>query len=100
MLLKGPDLLSPLPKVLSQFRQFPVAVCGDIMEMFHQIKIRAPDNQSQRFLFRDSPSEYPSVYVMDVATFGATCSPASAQYIKKPERGGVFQGLSTGDSCD
>lgn len=47
-LLKGPDLLTPLPQVLCHFRQFPVAVCGDIMEMFHQIKIRFPDCQSQR----------------------------------------------------
>ncbi|XP_062533380.1 uncharacterized protein LOC134202389 [Armigeres subalbatus] len=81
-LLKGPDVLSPLPKVLCCFRQFPVAICGDIMEMFHQIKIRIPDRQSQRFLFRDNPSHHPEVYVMDVATFGSTCSPASAQYIK------------------
>ncbi|XP_055632634.1 uncharacterized protein LOC129773105 [Toxorhynchites rutilus septentrionalis] len=73
LLLKGPDLLTPLPQVLSQFRQFPVAVCGDIREMFHQIKI-----QSQRFLWRSTPT----VYVMDVATFGSTCSPASAQYVK------------------
>ncbi|XP_058817361.1 uncharacterized protein LOC131680666 [Topomyia yanbarensis] len=52
------------------------------MEMFHQIKIRAPDCQSQRFLFRDHPSGCPQVYVMDVATFGSTCSPASAQHVK------------------
>lgn len=81
-LLKGPDLLTPLPQVLCQFRQFPVAVCGDIMEMFHQIKIRAPDCQSQRFIFRNNPAEHPQIYVMDVATFGATCSPASAQHVK------------------
>ncbi|XP_055622958.1 uncharacterized protein LOC129766451 [Toxorhynchites rutilus septentrionalis] len=82
LLLKGPDLLTPLPQVLSQFRQFPVAVCGDIREMFHQIKIREPDRQSQRFLWRSTPIEPPTVYVMDVATFGFTCSPASAQYVK------------------
>ncbi|XP_062703926.1 uncharacterized protein LOC109409081 [Aedes albopictus] len=81
-LLKGPDLLTPLPKVLYQFRQYPVAVCGDIMEMFHQIRIRSPDNQSQRFLFREKPTDHPNVYVMDVATFGSTCSPASAQFVK------------------
>ncbi|XP_055622225.1 uncharacterized protein LOC129765813 [Toxorhynchites rutilus septentrionalis] len=80
-LLKGPDLLIPLPKVLSQFRQYPVAVCGDLMEMFHQFKIRHPDCQSQRFLSRKRPTDPPQVYVMDVGTFGSTCSPASAQYI-------------------
>ncbi|XP_058828571.1 uncharacterized protein LOC131688382 [Topomyia yanbarensis] len=81
-LLKGPDLLTPLPTVLSQFRQFPIAVCGDIKEMFHQIKIREQDRQSQRFLWRDNPTDRPQIYVMDVATFGSTCSPASAQYVK------------------
>ncbi|XP_058449314.1 uncharacterized protein LOC131429280 [Malaya genurostris] len=81
-LLKGPDLLAPLPAVLSRFRQFPVAVCGDIKEMFHQLSIREEDRMAQCFLWRNSPSESIEVYVMDVATFGATCSPASAQYIK------------------
>ncbi|XP_062713670.1 uncharacterized protein LOC134290528 [Aedes albopictus] len=81
-LLKGPDLLTPLPKVLYQFRQYPVAVTGDIMEMFHQIKIRSPDCQSQRFLYRENTTDVPRIYVMDVATFGSTCSPASAQYAK------------------
>ncbi|XP_055622896.1 uncharacterized protein LOC129766396 [Toxorhynchites rutilus septentrionalis] len=81
-LLKGPDLLAPLAMVLCQFRQYPVAVSGDVMEMFHQIKIRSPDCQSQRFIFRNRPVDQPQVYVMDVATFGSSCSPASAQYVK------------------
>ncbi|XP_053698951.1 uncharacterized protein LOC128745910 [Sabethes cyaneus] len=81
-LLKGPDLLSRLPTVLFRFRQFPVAVCGDIRQMFHQIKIRESDRQSQRFLWRETSDEPPTVYVMDVATFGSTCSPTSAQYVK------------------
>ena len=50
---------------------------------FHQIKIRHPDRQSQRFVYRNRPSDHMQVYVMDVATFGSTCSPASAQYVKK-----------------
>ncbi|XP_049292260.1 uncharacterized protein LOC125768526 isoform X2 [Anopheles funestus] len=81
-MLKGPDLLTPLPQVLSHFRQFPIAVAGDIMEMFHQIKIRHPDRQSQRFVYRNRPSDPIQVYVMDVATFGSSCSPAAAQYVK------------------
>ncbi|XP_062713808.1 uncharacterized protein LOC134290646 [Aedes albopictus] len=81
-LLKGPDLLTPLLAVLSSFRQFPVAVCGDIREMFHQIKIREQDRLSQCFLWRDTPSEDIKIYVMDVATFGSTCSPVSAQFVK------------------
>ncbi|XP_062714355.1 uncharacterized protein LOC134291087 [Aedes albopictus] len=82
MLLKGPDLLTSLISVLFRFRQRDIAICGDIREMFHQIIIRNLDKQAQRFLWRSSPDSSPQCYVMDVATFGATCSPSSAQFIK------------------
>ncbi|XP_065093209.1 uncharacterized protein LOC135713919 [Ochlerotatus camptorhynchus] len=81
-LLKGPDQLTFLPAVLFRFRQFHIAVSADIAEMFHQILMIARDKQSLRFLFRFDPTLPPIVYVMDVATFGATCSPASAQFVK------------------
>ncbi|XP_058828395.1 uncharacterized protein LOC131688239 [Topomyia yanbarensis] len=82
MLLKGPDMLTSLFAVLLRFRQRTVAVCGDIREMFYQIRIIAQDKQSQRFLFREHRDASPQIYVMDVATFGATCSPCSSQFIK------------------
>ncbi|XP_055623758.1 uncharacterized protein LOC129767161 [Toxorhynchites rutilus septentrionalis] len=82
MLLKGPDQLTSLPDVLFRFRQFWVGVSADIREMFHQMKIREVDRHAQRFLFRNDPSEQLEIFMMDVATFGATCSPASAQYVK------------------
>ncbi|XP_065084406.1 uncharacterized protein LOC135706688 [Ochlerotatus camptorhynchus] len=50
--------------------------------MFHQLLIRCEDRQSQLFLWYDSPSGEIHVYVMDVATFGSTCSPCSSQYVK------------------
>ncbi|XP_055523175.1 uncharacterized protein LOC129717331 [Wyeomyia smithii] len=81
-LLKGPDLLTSLVAVLQRFRQRSVGFGGDIKEMFHQYLIRAQDKQAQRFVFRSSRSEAPQKFVMDVGTFGATCSPCSAQYIK------------------
>ncbi|XP_065089673.1 uncharacterized protein LOC135710890 [Ochlerotatus camptorhynchus] len=81
-LLKGPDMLVPLPKVVSCFQEGPVAFGGDIQEMYHQMKIRAEDKQALRFLFGTDPTGAPQVYVMDVATFGAACSPASAQFVK------------------
>ncbi|XP_055604354.1 uncharacterized protein LOC129752604 [Uranotaenia lowii] len=82
MLLKGPDQLTSLPAVLFRFRQYPVAVCGDIREMYHQILIREADRSAQRFLWRSDPNQQPEVFVMDVATFGSTSSPATAQYVK------------------
>ncbi|XP_055614692.1 uncharacterized protein LOC129761013 [Uranotaenia lowii] len=82
MLLKGPDLLTPLLNVLCRFRERQYAIAGDIRQMFHQILIRGEDKQFQRFLWRTDPKAPPDVYIMDVATFGATCSPCSAQYAK------------------
>ncbi|XP_055543223.1 uncharacterized protein LOC129728792 [Wyeomyia smithii] len=81
-LLAGPDMLQSLPAVINRFRERRIAFGGDIQEMYHQIRIRSDDKQAQRFLFRSSPNDKPEVYVMDVATFGSTCSPCSAQFIK------------------
>ncbi|XP_062703686.1 uncharacterized protein LOC134286128 [Aedes albopictus] len=81
-LLKGPDLLSSLPSVLCPFRERPIAFGGDIAEMYHQLRIRASDKSAQRFLYRSNASSSPTIFVMDVATFGSTSSPCSAQYIK------------------
>ncbi|XP_058827890.1 uncharacterized protein LOC131687819 [Topomyia yanbarensis] len=81
-LLKGPDMIASLPVVLSQFRLYRYALAADIKEMFHRIRIREADRQFQRFLWRDTIEFEPQVFVMDVAIFGSTCSPCSAQYIK------------------
>ncbi|XP_062538916.1 uncharacterized protein LOC134207212 [Armigeres subalbatus] len=81
-LLTGPDMLVPLIKVLLGFRERRIVFGGDLKEMFHQLKIRAEDKQKQRFIFRKTPEDPPSIYVMDVATFGSTSSPCSAQFVK------------------
>lgn len=81
MLIKGPDQLSSLVGVLQRFRQHRFALCGDIMQMFHQVKIRLEDQDSQRFLWFDDNGEE-ITYVMQVMTFGSSCSPSCAQYVK------------------
>ncbi|XP_062538381.1 uncharacterized protein LOC134206670 [Armigeres subalbatus] len=82
MLLKGTDFLTSLPAVLCRFRQRQVAIAGDIREMYHQVRIRKEDQQAQRFLYRNDPARKPDVFVMDVAIFGSTCSPCSANFVK------------------
>ncbi|XP_062539111.1 uncharacterized protein LOC134207403 [Armigeres subalbatus] len=82
MLLKGPDLLVSLVDVLLRFRQGKVAVCSDIREMFLRILIRDEDRWSQCFLWRSNPEEEIQVYVINVAMFGATSSPCTAQFVK------------------
>lgn len=82
-LLKGPDQLTSLQQILYGFRQRAVAIGGDIEEMFHQIQIDPEDQHSQRFLWRggDAKKE-PETFIMQVMTFGATCSPSSAHFVK------------------
>lgn len=83
MLLKGPDQTNLLVDILRRFRENPIAVCADISEMYHQIEICDEDKHVQRFLWRDGNIEKePDIYVLNVMTFGATCSPSSAQYVK------------------
>ena len=68
--------------ILLNFRIYQVAYAGDVREMFHQVRIRKEDRCSQRFLWRNLEPREPDVYEMEVMTFGATCSPVSAQYVK------------------
>ncbi|XP_055590571.1 uncharacterized protein LOC129742669 [Uranotaenia lowii] len=82
-LLKGPDQVKPLPSILQRFREYRVAVTGDVREMFHQVRMNKEDQHCQRFLWNDGkPGKEPIVYLMQVMTFGASCSPSSAQYVK------------------
>ncbi|XP_062703981.1 uncharacterized protein LOC134286385 [Aedes albopictus] len=82
MLLTGPDLLTPLLKVMYGFRQRQYAAVGDVRKMFHQLLVRQEDRRAQRFLFRTDPEQAPIIYVMDVVVFGTSCSPCLAQHVK------------------
>lgn len=81
-LLTGPDLLNPLIEILLAFRVGKVAVCADIAEMFHRISIRKEDMHAQRFLWYDKGSGQTKVYVMRAMTFGISCGPCIAHYVR------------------
>ncbi|XP_055910918.1 uncharacterized protein LOC129945285 [Eupeodes corollae] len=81
-LLTGPDITSPLLGVLFRFRERNVGLCADIKEMFHQVQIKADDQEAQRFLWRNAKTNEVETYILQVMSFGATSSPFCAQYIK------------------
>ena len=81
-LLTGPDLLRNLPGILLRFRENPVALTADIECMYHQVKIVQQDQPSLRFIWRDlEATKKMESYSMQVAIFGAKCSPASASFV-------------------
>ncbi|XP_053661172.1 uncharacterized protein LOC128710156 [Anopheles marshallii] len=83
-LLTGPDQLVGLVAVLYKFREFRVAVTGDIREMFFQVRMKPADQRSQMFFWNSdtTPNGSPKIYAVSVMTFGAACSPGSAHYVK------------------
>ncbi|XP_053686412.1 uncharacterized protein LOC128735954 [Sabethes cyaneus] len=82
VLMKGPDQLNDLLPVLYKFRERLVGLGGDVAEMFHQIRMKPKDEDSQRIVWcANEETMEPCDYVMQVVTFGATCSPSTAIFV-------------------
>ena len=68
---KGPDMLNNLLGVLLRFREEPVAIIGDIPQMFHSIDIPVLDQMTHQFLWRDLDEQRePDTYVMTAVKMG------------------------------
>ena len=76
-LAKGPDAyMNCLISVLLRWREFPGVILGDISKMFYSIGLEpGVDQQTHRFLWRDSPEEEPTTYIMTALSMGDTFSP-------------------------
>ena len=79
---QGPDLTNSLVGVVMRFRQDSVAIMADIEGMFQQVKVPQRDMDLQRFLWwPEGNVELPlEEYRMGVHIFGATSSPACANF--------------------
>ncbi len=61
--LPGPKLQSDITDILIKFRKEPVALAGDISQMYHQLVLRPEDPPLHRFLWRNlDTSKEPEVY--------------------------------------
>ena len=69
---KGPDAdITNLLKVLIRFRENRVAFAGDIVKMYHTIRLSIVDHHTHRFLWRDvKVDESPRTYAMTAVSFG------------------------------
>ncbi|XP_074627010.1 uncharacterized protein LOC141885006 [Acropora palmata] len=64
-------MLNNLLGVLLRFREEPVAMIGDIAEMFHSIEIPVLHQMTHRFLWRDlDERREPNTYVMTAVNMG------------------------------
>ena len=78
-LLQGPDLTSNLFGVLLRFRQYPIAVVGDIQKMFYQVRVPRTQANLLKFFWQDSEANVVECRLL-VHVFGAVSSPSVAQY--------------------
>ena len=61
--LPSPKLQSDIVDVLIKFRKEPVALAGDVSQMYHRIPLRPEDRPLHRFLYRNLGSGVaPKVY--------------------------------------
>ena len=77
----GPKLQRELTDVLTRFRRAPIALSGDISEMFLQVGLNEKDRQYHRFLWRDLESRDPDHYEFRRLLFGNRASPFCAQHV-------------------
>ena len=71
----GLALQNNIVVVLIRFRRFPVAVNGDVSEMYLQVCLNEPDIHFLRFLWRDSTVQEPEVCEFKRFVLGSTYSP-------------------------
>lgn len=70
LLLKGPDVLNPIRAVLLRFREERHAALGDIKKMYNSVWLEEREMHLHRFLWRDSPGEEISEYVITRVNIG------------------------------
>ena len=80
-MLTGPRLQNNLVHVLLRFCAEPVALAGDISEMFLQVRLRDEDRRYVRFLWRKTPESEPTVFEFTRLVFGLKSSPYLASRV-------------------
>ena len=77
----GPSLHNDLPGILLRFRERPVALVGDVSDMFCHVRVKEEDRKYHRYLWCNLDSTRPpDIYEMNCLVFGDKCSPCEANF--------------------
>ena len=79
---QGPKWQRDLVNVLMRFRRYPVAIIGDISEMYLQVRIKEEDRSLFRFLWRYlDEKKSPVIHEFTSIMFGMNAAPFAMQYV-------------------
>ena len=81
-LVTAPDLMNSLIGVLIRFRESPIALVGDVEQMFHHVYVSPEHRNALRFLWWPGGNldEHPVPHQMTVYIFGSRSSPSCANF--------------------
>jgi len=78
-LLPGPKLQSDISQILLSFRMNPIALTGDIKQMYRCIGLNPNDTRYTHLLWRTACNQAITEWELTTLPFGLTCSPFLAQ---------------------
>lgn len=79
-LVAGPSLYHPLTSIITQFRDFAIAMVADVSRMYRRIHLRLADRDFHRFIFEDDQGVM-TTFRMTTVTFGVKASPFCASRV-------------------
>ena len=81
IIYQGPKLQRDLANMLLRFQRYPVAIVGDISEMYLQVKITENDRSMFRFLWCYLNEKSPAMHKFTRIIFGMNPAPFEVQYV-------------------
>jgi hypothetical protein len=85
-MLNGPKLQRNIVDILLRFRLKPVALIGDIKEMFCQVVLKQEDRKYHRLLWRNLQTDRSiETYEAVRLVFGDKASPFLAQFVLREQ---------------
>ncbi|XP_053687258.1 uncharacterized protein LOC128736793 [Sabethes cyaneus] len=74
-LMVGPVVQEDLLSIILRFRCHMIAVVADVAKMYRMVKVQASDQDLQRILWRDSPTDPIKCYKLTTVTYGTASAP-------------------------